>query len=516
MRIDVTNTIAAVVLCSAGAHGQSLVQEIFPHGAAADYFGWSLSADGDRMAVGAPKSDTLGYQDNGLAYIYSYNADEDRWEQEAHLTDDPAGSGKEFGTHVVLSGDLLAVSNKAVECGVGDSGCWVSLFDRTGDVVWHQVKRFFPPSDGPDAIVGGTFGRSIALDGDILAIGGGRVNTAYGAREAVVLFKKDYPTADAWGVYRTITAGDLTNANNDGFGDPIALNSGWLWIGAPGDDALGVDAGAVYVHDRDAGGADAWGLSRKVLASNGLSGDRFGSALAVHDDRAVVAAAFRAVSGAVSGAAYVFLRDLGFAGNWGEAAMLGPADPVANMQFGWSVDIRDRVIAIGAPRDDADMGTIHQDGATYLFVGTTDGLAWSQVARVPAEEPVERFGHSVALVPDGFLSGAPWNNTPPETGGRVRYYHEWLTGVNELGGGRLSIGPNPFRDSFVIELGGRLQQEAVLRITDVQGRLCFQKAIASGEQWIRCDANGLSAGTYVVILRTSDGRVVDSELLIAQ
>ena len=55
-----------------------------------------------------------------------------------------------------------------------------------------------------------------------------------------------------------------------------------LVVGAPGDNSLGRDGGAVYVFTLDAD-SGSWIQTRKILATDGAVGDRFGTAVAIED-----------------------------------------------------------------------------------------------------------------------------------------------------------------------------------------------------------------------------------------
>ena len=53
----------------------------------------------------------------------------------------------------------------------------------------------------------------------------------------------------------------------DGFGRSVALRGGVAVIGAPGEDERGSEAGAAYIFERDQGGAGMWGQRKKILGS---------------------------------------------------------------------------------------------------------------------------------------------------------------------------------------------------------------------------------------------------------
>ncbi len=106
----------------------------------------------------------------------------------------------------------------------------------------------------------------------------------------------------------------------DNFGFSVAVSGDTAVVGAPFE---GSRAGAAYVFQRDQGGAGNWGEVKKLTASDAEAGDRFGVSAAVSGDTAVVGARSE---GSEAGAAYVFHRDEGGANNWGEVKKLTASD----------------------------------------------------------------------------------------------------------------------------------------------------------------------------------------------
>lgn len=152
----------------------------------------------------------------------------------------------------------------------------------------------------------------------------------------------------------------------DELGAAVAAGPDLLAIGAPGDDRQGSQAGAVHVLVQGAGG---WSEESVIVAAEGLTGDRFGTAVALSGDTLAVGAPGRDApeSGETprrgqAGAVFVLRRD---GDGWREAAALWAPDGAVGDQFGASIAFlgADR-LAIGAPGHDADQPG---GGATYVF-----------------------------------------------------------------------------------------------------------------------------------------------------
>jgi len=141
----------------------------------------------------------------------------------------------------------------------------------------------------------------------------------------------------------------------------------------------------------------------KVTASDGRTGDAFGSAVAIDGDTSIVGA-FHWDTDALrlsSGAAYVFVRS---GSRWVSQARLTASDPGRNAFFGFSVAIEGDTALVGA--HGAWTGGISA-GAAYVFVRS--GTSWTEQARLVASGPADAsadFGRSVSLSGDTALIGS--------------------------------------------------------------------------------------------------------------
>jgi hypothetical protein len=106
-----------------------------------------------------------------------------------------------------------------------------------------------------------------------------------------------------------ITAHD-GNGPSKGFGFSVDIDKvntlTSALIGAPSDSTLAQNAGAVYVY-RKASNSDSWELMQKLYAADAAAGDRFGGAVSISGDIAVIGARYDDnPNGRDAGAAYVF------------------------------------------------------------------------------------------------------------------------------------------------------------------------------------------------------------------
>jgi len=200
---------------------------------------------------------------------------------------------------------------------------------------------------------------------------------------------------------------------SDSFGYSVAVDGDTAVIGAYGDDDLGTDSGAAYVFTRDAAGV--WSLQQKLTASDGASDNRFGWAVAVHGDIAVIGNESWDFFDPPPGAAYVFTRDS--AGVWSEQQKLTAYDGVGGDYFGESVAVSGSTIVVGAYGDD-DVGT--DSGSVYVFTSDSGGT-WSLQQKLTANYGTsdDWFGRSLDVDGDTTVVAAwgyDYNGTIVESG----------------------------------------------------------------------------------------------------
>lgn len=170
-------------------------------------------------------------------------------------------------------------------------------------------------------------------------------------------------------------------------GASVALYADTLVVGGPADDS---GIGATWVFTRS---GEIWSQQGSKLVGTSASGTaQQGGRVAVWADT-LVTAGFTDNSGV--GALWVFTRS---GTVWSQqGSKLVPTGGVGAMQFGTSVSLYEDTLAVGAPYDNGDIGTV------YLF--TRSAGVWSQQARIVGSNPValNKQGVSVSLW-NGFLA----------------------------------------------------------------------------------------------------------------
>ncbi len=283
------------------------------------------------------------------------------------------------------------------------------------------------------------FGTSVALEGDLLAIGARRDDTGGVDSGAVYLFK-GASGEDFSGLTLSSKLASGQGAQNmanlaagSSFGTSVALNAGRLAVGAELESTGSREHGAVYLFSGAGSDFSGLKLNRTLTSATGASnmpplsaGDNFGSSVGLDGDKLVVGAR----SDDTSGAVHLFANaGTDFSGlSWkgkisSNAGALGMTGLNANDNFGIAVALDGDQLAVGSNQDDA--GGVNS-GAVHLFtnVGTDfTNVAWkgrltsgTGAANMPALAAENRFGRAIALEGDLLVVGSRADDTGGTSG----------------------------------------------------------------------------------------------------
>jgi len=364
-------------------------------GADDDWFGTSVAISGDTVVVGAFREGG----DRGAAYVFERNqGGADSWGEVTKLAASDAENGDGFGFSMAISGDTVVVG-AIEEDGAGSSRGAAYVF-VTADGQWKEVA--IPRAS--DAEDDDYFGRSVAISGDTVVVGAAGEDGAGSLSGAAYVFERNQGGADAWGEVAKLAASD--GWLYDYFGTSVAISGDTVIVGATGEDGAGSGRGAAYIFERNQGGADKWGEVTKLTASDAEDSDQFGTSAAISGDTVVVGAYHEDGAGWNRGAAYVFERNQGGANSWGEVAKLTDPDAADEDYFGDAVSISGDTVVVGAYLED---GAGSNRGAAYVFERNQGGAgSWGEVAKLTASdaEDGDYFGHSVSIHGDTAVVGA--------------------------------------------------------------------------------------------------------------
>jgi hypothetical protein len=330
-------------------------------------FGQSVAIGSNRVVIGAPLDTVDGTANRGAAYILSPNYDISS-DQSDLLSNTPTGFGNGYTSYI-------------------------------------KINR-------PDSTTNTYFGWYVACGSDRIAVGAPSDSTVASNSGTIYLYRG----IERGTLLKTIRLNDLglggvynDTATNRYFGSSIAIGCGRIVAGSYNYTSGGAVYGAVYIFDLNGN------LLRRITASDGANGDRFGWSVSVGSGRIVVGAPGDDDNGTNSGSAYIF--DL--AGN--EIAKIKPPIGYAEAEFGRAVAVGSQRIIVGCPEENIGSGGVlyTRSGAAYLY-----GMNGTYLKRILKNddynisdfyesEEVE-FGSSVAIGDGQIIIGAPYrdiNNT---------------------------------------------------------------------------------------------------------
>jgi len=341
--------------------GAQLFMLLASDGAAVDWFGTSIAIDNGVAAVGA-RNDNDNGSVSGSAYLFDVSIGE----QFKLLASDGA-AGDEFSRSIDINSGVVAVGARNDDDN-GDSSGSAYLFDTSTGA---QILKLLP-SDGA---AGHQFGYSIAIDNGVVAVGADGDDDNGASSGSAYLFDTSTGT-------QLVKLLPSDGAAGHQFGWSIAIDNGVVAVGVRLDDDNGASSGSAYLFDTSTGTQIL-----KLLPSDGAAGHQFGYSIAIDNGVVAVGATGDADNGGSSGSAYLFDASTG-----AQLFKLLPGDGAAFDRFGWSIDINNGVVAVGARNDD-DNGD--SSGSAYLF----DASTGAQLLKLLPSDPAagDQFGTSIAI-----------------------------------------------------------------------------------------------------------------------
>jgi hypothetical protein len=317
-----------------------------------------------------------------------------------------------FGNSITISDEVVIISQP--QFGPTGNSAKLHIFNRDGQFQnqLNYASTFRPRSPATGAVLESG---PLAIWNDIAILG-----SPDDAEEQALILKKDLGGPNNWGV-NTVLKGDDSEIY-ESFGQSADIFDTTVVVGAYRHDHSGQRSGAVYVFDQDQGGADKWGQTTELRASDESGGSRFGQVVAIDGNTILVGAELHANTGGKGrGAAYIFERDANVVGGWSETAKLTASDGRA-FDFGATVALFGNTAIVGVPRD-SSFGS--DAGAAYVFERPALGAAWQRVAKLTASDAEGNmsFGTSVDVYGDFMVVGAMDDDAVANEAGSAYVFH---------------------------------------------------------------------------------------------
>jgi hypothetical protein len=357
-------------------------------GAANDRYGYTVAVSGDTAVVSSPYNTGSGSAHPGEVRVFTHGAT--GWAQQGPALTASDGSNNDlFGYSLALSGNTALI---------GANTNHVYVFVRNGSA-WTQQAELTGPS-GPTS----GFGFALSVSGDTAVVGAyNETVNAHTAQGGAYVYVRSGTT---W----TLQGAELKAADgvaNDYFGYTVAVSGDTALVSAPSHVDAAVQnpqtSGCVYVFVRT---GSSWAAQGPALLSSNPLGTQFGHyGVSIAGDRAIVGAPNDTVNGSVNqGAAYVFART---GTTWAlDGAALTASDGASGDQFGSSVSISGSHALVGAWFKNATAAP--KQGAAYVFAR---GTTWAQQGVALTAPGALEFGANVGISDQTAVVGAPTTGT---------------------------------------------------------------------------------------------------------
>ena len=448
-------------------------------GAMGDKLGTSVGVYEGTVVIGAPQP--FPVEQPGRVYVFEKPTG--GWAdmtETAVLTAGDGAPNDNFGAALDLDRESVVIGAYLAD-GASDNSGAAYVFDQPSGG-WASVTETAKLTAG-DAALNDQFGISVAVAGDIIAVGADRdSDNAYQAGAAYVFEKPSGGWADALETAK-LTANDPVDL--DRFGLSVGVGEGFVVAGAWGDDRFAEKAGVVHVFERPTGGWADMAATAELSTGDAAAGDHLGWTVDADGDVILAGAPANLFDGSGFGAAYLYLKP---AGGWTDAvenAQLASYGMVADDEFGTAVALGGPVAMVGARYVASD--GYSNAGASYIFGGAVDCNANAAL--------------DLCEILDGSGVDANGNGILDECEGVVDA---------PLAPASLMLTqnhPNPFNPSTEIRYSVSTAGSGSLRIFDLQGRIVrtlVHGDFSRGEgavTWHGRDDSGRSVGSGVYVYR---------------
>ncbi|KXX67289.1 FG-GAP repeat protein [Flammeovirga sp. SJP92] len=384
-----------------------------------EYVGHEIVLQGTTLVTGA-----LGYSSwNGALFVYDITAEktvEGTLLPMAKLT--ASSPDYQLGIHLAISEDQNTIA--ATEYGRSKAGS-VRMFVKSDTEAWSDRTEKFNISEN-DIVNGDLFGSALNFNENRIAISAREKNNGQG-KVYEYSIADDKPSVSLINTYEAHDAeeghlfgkelcyfgeGKLIVAapskENDKlyfFGDQegpfnreyytksrhIDIDGNYMVMGAYDGDHSGV---AFVYHFEN----EMWVEVAMLVPSDGQKGDMFGFAVAIQGDVIVVGA---------PNAEKTYVFEKSSTETWKSMKETRALSPINKGYFGYSVDVQDKTILVGAYQ------TNNYQGSAYLY--RRDGATWSDDLTVhnltsPSPQVNEYYGHVLKIEGNTIAIGALGNN----------------------------------------------------------------------------------------------------------
>ena len=189
----------------------------------------------------------------------------------------------------------------------------------------------------------------------------------------------------------------LKGNNNDRFGSDVAIHNNNILIGASQQNIA-------YVYEF--GNQEP---STSLVASYNSSNSLFGASVAIYGNILVIGAPYESYNNLEKlGSVYIFEKDV--SGNWNHLSRITNPTPNEYDCFGHSVSIYDDLIVVGSINSEDNYLQTNDAGHVYVYRNNSNSWMLESTLIPDNSENNDNFGFSVNIYENVIIVGAPYKN----------------------------------------------------------------------------------------------------------
>jgi hypothetical protein len=506
IRVSAKRITAAIVVVLMGVLMESLCQTPArvltiqsPKVEAHALFGWRVDAYGDWAVVSAPFEDVGKEISAGRVYLYSAKQG---WRL-AQLIEAPDPQAvRTFGMSVALSDNVLAIGAPGDHDGSLMSGA-VYVYTRTPST-WVLSAKLL----SPDPVFGGRFGSAVAVSPHVLAVSAPRATGSAEKSGAAYVFERD---TSSWRFVKKLRS--ETAVPDEAFGTLVRLlDDSTIAIGRSMTDPFEGRKEVVSIFSRRMG---TWSQADLAIPSGGRF-DLFGASLASNDRFLAVGVPGRSVDGIRSGGVVVYDRKTTLP-LWN---IVNPT-PSELVYFGGSLFIHGDRLYVGCVQSKAEsrvpMGMVAGYNISTIESKPTQWYPLEDQEGLPHSCPQVSATDSVVIVSSPFcdIEGIV-------DAGMVRFFKvSGVVGVDEptvpLEYALAQNYPNPFNSmtniNFSLKAPGRIRLD-LFNILGQRVATLVNEEMKEGRHTTTFDARNYASGVYFYRLTVNEFLAIKKMLLL--
>eukprot|EP00002_Diphylleia_rotans_P023181 TRINITY_DN4558_c0_g1_i5.p1 TRINITY_DN4558_c0_g1~~TRINITY_DN4558_c0_g1_i5.p1 ORF type:complete len:2284 (-),score=384.12 TRINITY_DN4558_c0_g1_i5:152-7003(-) len=376
------------IISLAAVYGVSVSQQTSVPFHDDDEFGFSITSNDAFLLIGSPKRDSHMGANTGVVYVFTKVSAE--WTRHSVIADTGHDLNRRFGASVAIGSQFAAVgATLADDSDVVDCGSVTIYVLLNGE--WKNSMEFFHPQ--PQA--GDQFGYAIGMTDDLLAVGvPGKDNTPLTDQGQVCFYTR---SGDNW-----TSKGCQYSLQGSIFrlGETVSVHGNIILSGAPGATRSGSDAGMVQSFELQSGTIVK---NADVMDGSAPTNAKFGSSVSLDGDLAAIGAPGEKIDTAGNaGAVYIFKYTVSTK-VWSQKQKITSANPQENMEFGYSIALKDSTLYVSRPSTNAALIL----PAVFFYSNATNPNMYEELGAITMDsfENTKRFGRRLTLSSEQLIVG---------------------------------------------------------------------------------------------------------------